>query len=360
VDPPLPPPPSAPDPAEDPAAAAGVSAAEAAAAEQVRVLRSAITEVPAARERVVQRQAGADAARAELAAAMVAEDVADEQFAGALSTRDGARRDLGNLARLAYVSGPTDLTLMASLLDGQGPADVLRRASTAQTVAERSSARWEGAASAVELLEQTRTAASDRVGVANAAVAQADVELAAARDQVAALQQIIASGGRAATDGAAVVERICGPAAIPQCDPSGWGEGNLTRDAVWLMRTVRQQWPQIDVVGGWRPADTYPDHPSGRAVDVMVPHVGRSAAGVEVGDAIAEYFMANADRYGVRYMIWRQRIWWREKDPVAPVEQWRTMGDRGDWTSNHYDHVHITVSTGVSGTDIFEVVRAAR
>jgi hypothetical protein len=59
-------------------------------------------------------------------------------------------------------------------------------------------------------------------------------------------------------------------------------------------------------------------------------------------------------------MIWRQRIWSSDRDPVAPVEQWRTMSDRGDWTSNHFDHVHITVSTGVSGTDPFEVVRAPR
>ena len=359
-DPPLPPAPTAPDPAEDPDAAAKLSAEESAAAERVRVLRMALTEVPLARERLAQRQAAAVAARDELAAAMTADDTSAAQYEAALTSRDGARRDLGNLARLAYVSGPSDLTLVASLLDGDGPTDVLRRAELAREVAERSNERWAGTVAAVAAQDLQRAAASDRVGVANSAVAQADVEVAAARDQVGALEQIIRTGGAAATDGIEAVGRSCGPVQIPQCEPSGWGEGNLTRDSVWIMRVVRQQWPAIEVVGGYRPTDPYPDHPSGRAVDVMMPDGGRTPQDVALGDAIAQYFMTNADRYGVRYMIWRQRIWWRDRDPVAPVDQWRMMGDRGDPTSNHEDHVHITVSTGVSGTDMFEVLRGAR
>jgi hypothetical protein len=85
----------------------------------------------------------------------------------------------------------------------------------------------------------------------------------------------------------------------------------------------------------------------------MVPSAGRTSEGAELGDEIARYFMEHADRYGIMYLIWQQRVWVNGRDAVAPPEQWRAMEDRGDWTSNHMDHVHITVSTGVSGWDIY-------
>ncbi len=66
-----------------------------------------------------------------------------------------------------------------------------------------------------------------------------------------------------------------------------------------------------------------------RALDVFTP-VNSST----LGDAMSAYALANWGRYGLRYMIYRQRIHW------GPGESWELMADRGDNTQNHYDHEH--------------------
>jgi hypothetical protein len=78
---------------------------------------------------------------------------------------------------------------------------------------------------------------------------------------------------------------------------------------------------------------TYPGHsPSlDRALDLFHA-IGDTA----LATAIAQFAIANQARYGVRYVIDRQRIWHR-LDPV-----WRWMEDRGDNTQNHMDHDHVS------------------
>lgn len=358
--------PGAPESAADAAAAAEAAAeAEAAAAailaaERGRVSRFAAGELARARTSLGEAAVRRDAAEQEVATARTAQRVMIRAHESAIAQEGDARRDLGNLARLAYTSGPTEWTLIETFLDADGPQDALRRASVSQLVAERQDDQWDEAVAGVAALGAELAAAAGRVAVAEAELGVAQGAYAAVAEQVASIAGAIASGGMAGTDGAAAVAEICGPVEIPQCERSGWGEGQLTRDAVWLMRVVRAQWPQIETVGGYRPVDTYPDHPTGRAVDVMVPDAGRSAEGVEAGDEIAQYFMEHADEYGVMYLLWNQRVWRSGHDPIAPPQEWRPMEDRGDWTSNHKDHVHICVSTGVSGSDIYSVVGAAR
>jgi len=301
-----------------------------------------------------------DAAQQESDAAQEAQRAVATVRETAVSSAGGARRDLGNLARLAYTSGPTEWTLIETFLDADSPGDALRRASTSQLVAERQDTRWRDAVAQVKVLDEQLVAAAARVAAAGAADRVAEANYNVAQDQVRAIEAALATGGMTGPDGLQAVERSCGGSDIPQCQASGWGEGNLTRDAVWLLRVVRQQWPQIRAVGGYRPTDPFPDHPSGRAVDVMLPDAGRSKQGVALGDEIATYFMQNADRYGIMYLIWHQRIWMADRDAVAPPATWRSMGERGSWTGNHMDHVHVTLSTGVSGSDIYQIVRAAQ
>ncbi len=58
-----------------------------------------------------------------------------------------------------------------------------------------------------------------------------------------------------------------------------------------------------------------------------------------LGQAVADYVLANAGALGVRDIIWAQRIWTPEQASAG----WRWMEDRGDPTANHYDHVHVAV-----------------
>ncbi len=87
----------------------------------------------------------------------------------------------------------------------------------------------------------------------------------------------------------------------------------------------------ITNIGGYRPGDPG-DHGSGLALDVMVPI---SSA---LGDSVAAWAMANKGSLNISYVIWKQRI--------NLGGGWTVMGDRGNLTANHYDHVHISLNPG--------------
>ena len=113
-------------------------------------------------------------------------------------------------------------------------------------------------------------------------------------------------------------------------------EEHLTKDSVRIARAVASKFPELETIGGWRPSDPYPDHPSGRAVDVMIPNYD-SDKGKALGTEIKDYIFRNKDAFNVQYMIWRQEYIPADGEP-------NTMEDRGDPTQNHMDHVHVTVN----------------
>jgi hypothetical protein len=140
------------------------------------------------------------------------------------------------------------------------------------------------------------------------------------------------------------------PGSCPK-PPQGkeWSEAHLQPNSILIGRCTFAMWPEVKVIGGWRPSDPYPDHPSGRAVDIMMPGGCKEGSpdtqgkpeDTALGKEIADYFSKNAKDYGVDYIIWDQQIW----NPVV-TKQWRDMSDRGGCTANHRDHVHITVKYG--------------
>lgn len=100
-----------------------------------------------------------------------------------------------------------------------------------------------------------------------------------------------------------------------------------------VVRHVWANYPQIKTMYGWSKRTT-PDHPAGRAVDVMIPDWKNNKA---LGWEMANYFRANAKDFGINYVIFDQQIWSVARDR----EGWRKMGDRGGNTANHKDHVHV-------------------
>lgn len=91
------------------------------------------------------------------------------------------------------------------------------------------------------------------------------------------------------------------------------------------------------------------DHPKGLALDFMV---GTDEA---KGDAIAAYIIANWDRLGVSYLIWKQRIKSSKTGPWVPME------DRGGVTENHFDHDHVSFNNRqpTGGGPIVDVLAGA-
>src|SRR5918992_803459 len=99
---------------------------------------------------------------------------------------------------------------------------------------------------------------------------------------------------------------MCGPADAMSCPPSGSSaEAGLNPDALRVLRCVHQGWPQIATYYGVgeRPGNPTSDHPHGNAVDVMIPNYS-SPAGVALGDAIAQWLVANRKKLGVKYLVW--------------------------------------------------------
>lgn len=82
---------------------------------------------------------------------------------------------------------------------------------------------------------------------------------------------------------------------------------------------------------GVRPAVGYGDaeHAAGNALDFFVPNR-------ETGDAVAAYLIANMSRFGGKYVIWWQRIYY-------PGSGWKAMPDRGSDNNNHKNHVHFNI-----------------
>lgn len=79
---------------------------------------------------------------------------------------------------------------------------------------------------------------------------------------------------------------LCGPGAAMNCPPTPWPgiEQGLTPDALRVLRCAHQAFPQVETfLGvGERSANPNSDHPTGRAVDAMIPDyksAGASASG---------------------------------------------------------------------------------
>ena len=111
-------------------------------------------------------------------------------------------------------------------------------------------------------------------------------------------------------------------------------ESHWQIDTVRVARAVHAVFPQITRIGGYRPTDSVPDHPSGRAADITIPD-HTSGEGIALGDAVVDYLLSHADELNIEYLIWRQTY--------IPAHGERSrMEDRGGDTANHYDHVHVT------------------
>jgi hypothetical protein len=125
-------------------------------------------------------------------------------------------------------------------------------------------------------------------------------------------------------------------------------EEGLQVKTIWAARAISLLFPQITTIGGFR-QDALRWHPSGLAIDVMIPNHG-SPEGIELGDQIAGYALANAKRWGIDHIIWRQKIY-----PGIGKPSW--TANMGNETANHYDHVHIATDGGgyPTGHEVYSI-----
>ena len=83
------------------------------------------------------------------------------------------------------------------------------------------------------------------------------------------------------------------------------------------------------------------EHPKGRACDFSAnattfKDAAATGSDKAYGDRLAAYFVKNADRLGVMYVIWYRQIW-------LPGSGWKKYSATGDPAAVHTNHVHLSV-----------------
>lgn len=114
----------------------------------------------------------------------------------------------------------------------------------------------------------------------------------------------------------------------------GYSGGGLVAGTAQLRKIISEKFG-ISNIGGWRPQDQYGEHSTGRALDVMV------GDDKSTGDAVKDFALANADAIDLKWVIWRQHLFY-------PGGGGYDMPDRGSPTANHMDHVHIFSGPGIA------------
>ncbi|MGH3725663.1 MAG: phage tail protein [Mycobacterium sp.] len=115
----------------------------------------------------------------------------------------------------------------------------------------------------------------------------------------------------------------------------GYAGGGLVAGSAELRKIIGDRFG-ITNIGGYRPADKYGEHSTGRALDVMTSDKAK-------GDAVKDFAVDNASAIDLKWAIWQQKLWY----PGGRSEKMATRAN-GDPTQNHMDHVHIFSGPGIT------------
>ena len=266
------------------------------------------------------------------------------------------------VAAMTYMSGHSGQ--LAAVMAAASPQQLIDRLSLQRTIAAETADQMKAfqlsrahAAEAAEASE--RSAADARAAAERAAAVRADLQaklsdllhqIAAAEAQYAALtpqQQALIDNAAAppnavapadpaiaaapglATPGDPGLSLAAGGGDIPESLPVGVAnEAGLQPNTIVAARAISARFPQISAIDGVRP-DPKPWHPSGLAIDIMIPNPS-SPEGIALGDEILAFAMSNAGRFGLQDVIWRGTYY----TPAGP----QASG------YGHFDHVHITTT----------------
>jgi hypothetical protein len=188
--------------------------------------------------------------------------------------------------------------------------------------------RWLAAAASIAVSVAMFHAQSKDTAVAPVAAPAAEAPAVAGPPSAAAspaAELLVASAPMAAAD----YDLTLSPGRAP--------EEGLQVHTIWAARAISMMFLDITTIGGFR-QDPLPWHPNGLAIDVMIPN-HNTPEGIELGNQIAGYALANAERWGVLHVIWRQGFY-----PGIGAPSW--TADYGNETANHFDHVHIATDGG--------------
>ena len=296
------------------------------------------------RESVTAAQRDADARAAE-------QTIALDRHRVDLAAVDAANLELAprqaafdRVAAMTYAGGNTGQ--FAAVLTATSPGELIDRLALQTTLAARVADQIkafhvarERAASAAEVSRRSAAEASAAAESATRRRTELDEkwrallrQVAAAEAQYAALtpsQQRAVAARPVVPPGDVVTPPEVGAGEIPESLPVGVAsEAGLQPNTILAARAVSARFPQIAEIDGVRP-DSKPWHPSGLAIDIMIPNP-ESPEGIALGDQISAFALSNSARFGIQDVIWRGTY----NTPAGP----QASG------YGHFDHVHITTT----------------
>jgi hypothetical protein len=261
-----------------------------------------------------------------------------------LDSQAGAKElagEVGAIATRSYQLGRTSTATM--LLDSGSPDVFLERVERLDEMAQVNGST----------LKQYR----DDVTRAQQAKAAIDQEVAEQQKQVAALtkkkdeaQRALGSVGGGASTGGFLDANSPLAKAAPRNSDGSWPKESCTindptTDGCITPRLLNA-YQQARAAGFthytacFRHQDSG-EHPKGRACDFAAhstgfENVAASGSDKEYGNRLAAYFIKNADRLGVMYVIWYRQIW-------LPGSGWKAYSASGGPSVVHTNHVHLSV-----------------
>jgi len=249
---------------------------------------------------------------------------------------------LDEIAQQTYRTGR--LGPMTALLTASSTGSMLDRAQTLETVAVKQD-------QALRELKDTRTKQEQAKLAVDASIREQQKQLTvmAKRKEQAENALKAANQGGAATGDSSGGNSSQAGATRRNSDGSLPGEGCSVNDpttsgcitprTLHAMNEAKKD-GFTRFVSCFRPQGSG-EHPKGRACDFAADKGGfggdATGASRTYGNNLANYFIANASRLGVLYVIWFRRIW-------LPSSGWKSYsGAGGDPSSDHTNHVHLSM-----------------
>lgn len=120
-------------------------------------------------------------------------------------------------------------------------------------------------------------------------------------------------------------------------------EAGLQPPTVHGLRCVRETYPYSVITSGWRERGSTPgsDHPLGLAIDVVsAENDWETPEGIRQNWQVVHWLQVNADRLGVKYIIFHNYRWPGYDGRLVWVPYDHESG--GGPSLDHHDHVHVS------------------
>jgi hypothetical protein len=251
----------------------------------------------------------------------------------------GLTVEIGHVAAVAYRTGR--LGTVTALLASTSPDSFLQRAAAADLITMRDDA-------VMRRLNQARAEVTQAKAAIDAEVREQQKQTAIMKKRRDDAERALAAvGGRPTGGYVSATSPLAKPA--PRNADGSWPKESCTIDDPTTSGCITPRTlhayneARADgfrrYVSCYRPSGSG-EHPKGRACDfaAQTDGFGGTATGGDrtYGNNLAAYFVRNADRLGVLYVIWYRQIWF-------PGSGWRSYSGCCDAASMHTNHVHLSM-----------------